>query len=928
MTSPNETLTFLYTDIEGSTRLWQRHRQAMPGVIARHDALLREVVTAHGGAVFRTMGDAVCAVFRTGTDAVQAALDGQRAIRAERWAEGIDLRVRMAIHTGSAEQRDGDYAGHTLNRVARLVAAGHGGQILVSGITRDLILDELPVEIVLRDLGVHQLRDLERPEHIFQVQVDGVLPEFPPLRTVRSTATNLPGQTTSFVGREVEAEQISTMLQDEKIRLVSLLGPGGTGKTRLALHTGARLLEEYRNGVFYVPLAPITDPLLVAPAIADALGIRETEDKSIDQRLAEHLRDSHMLLILDNFEQVADAAPLIADLLASAPQLTVLITSRTVLHLAAEHEFHVPPLAVPDPARHYDAESLGQYDAVALFIQRAQAINRDFTVTSANAPAVAEICYRLDGLPLAIELAAARIRLFPPEALLRLLTRSLSVLTGGARDLPARQRTLRGTIDWSYSLLSAEEQLLFSRLAVFVGGCTLDAAEEVCNLEGDLNVLGGLASLVEQSLLRQEGVEEPRFTMLETVREYALEQLEASGATDDLRGRHAAWYAELLRNAPDLVTDLAAVVYALPFLFAERDNLRAVLRWHLDRRDWAGFTTLLRPLSVFWFAQGQWTEALSWTEGVLPTMPDSRTSARASLLFVAGFFLFRVGKYEKAATLLEESVGILRELDQVRELSTALYMLGELTATRGQGARARPIIEEALAVANQVENDKTAPMALTFLGILSREQGDYAGAHQYMEKALDVASRLGHESYSAIALNGLGDLARIQGHDDAAESFYLRSAELSTQIGLVFPRAGLLHNRAYIAHHRGDDEAARAGFKEALDLFRELGDPRGVAECVAGMAVLDAEGHPQRAARLLAAAFSTAESMGTRLSSSNQTEYDAAMAVIHAHLDGADFQSAWAEGRAMSLDDAVAYAVGPEQSTVHADNGTASHFAG
>jgi predicted ATPase/class 3 adenylate cyclase len=906
---PSETLTFLYTDIEGSTRLWQQHPAAMPRVIARHDDLLREIAAAHGGSVFRTMGDAVCAAFRTAADALQAALDGQRGLWREPWEDGIVLRVRMAIHSGAAELRDSDYTGHTLNRVARLLAAGHGGQILISDIARGLLLDDLAPDVMLSDLGEHRLKDLDRPEHIFQVQADGLPHDFPPPRTVDAASTNLPTQATSFVGREAEVEAVTAMLRDPAIRLLTLLGPGGTGKTRLALCVGAEVLDEHRDGVFFVPLASIQDPQLIGPVVASALGVRESEDMSVEERLARYLRDKDMLMILDNFEQILAAAPLISRLLGGAPNLKVLVTSRSVLHLAAEHGYPVPPLSVPDLAYLPDSESITQYDAVALFVQRARAVKPDFTVTNANAPAVAEICYRLDGLPLAVELAAARTRLFPPEALLKRLATSLTVLTGGSRDLPARQQTLRATIDWSYSLLSSDQQSLFSRLAVFSGGWSLEAAEEVCNLEGDLDVLNALAALVEQSLVQQGGKDEPRFTMLETIREYASGLLHASADADVLHSRHAAWCARLLQSAPDLFTELASIGRISPFFFQEQDNLRAALHWNLARQDWVQYTTLLRRLCVFWYVQGQWTEALSWTEGILPTVPLDRTQERAFVVFGAGYFISRLGQYEVATRRLEEAVSILRELGRKRELSTSLFMLGELTAQRGEGRAARSILEEALTVSRQMENQRNVPLALIFLGVLSREEGDHPGARAHMEEALTLARRSGNKVGAAGALNGLADLARLEGDYDHAESLYQQSARLAQETGVLFTRAGIVHNLAYIAHHRGNDVRARRGFVEAIDLFRDLGDPRGIAECVAGIAVLDAHSDPVLSTHLLAAAFHVAESMGTRLSSSNQAEYEGALAAIRAQLDESSFQAARQEGRSMSLEEAVARAI-------------------
>src|SRR5688500_39155 len=577
---PSGTVTFLFADIEGSTSLWERDRQAMTAAVARHTALLDAAVHAHGGVHFKTVGDAVQAAFPTAPAAIAAALDAQRALLAEDWGEVGTLRVRMALHTGEAEPDDrGDYVSSPLNRLSRLLATGHGGQILLTQAVQQLSRGALPAGAELRDLGEHRLRDLLEPEHVYQLLHRDVPATFAALNSLDTRPHNLPRQPTPFLGREQQVGEIIALLRRADVQLVTLIGPGGTGKTRLALQAAAELLDEFSDGVFFVPLAPLTESGLVSAAIASALGLREEGGQPLAERLRDFVAEKTLLLVLDNFEHLVEAAPAAGELLGSAAGLKVLATSRMPLHLRAEHEYPVPPLSLPRRQPPPTAEQLSQYEAVRLFIARAQAVKPDFTVDNANAPAVAEICWRLDGLPLAIELAAARVRMLSPQAILARLEQRLPFLIGGARDAPARQRTLRDTIAWSYDLLQPDDQVLFRRLAIFVGGCTLEAAEPVTNPDGALDVFGGMERLGEQSLIRQGAgtTHEPRFSMLETVREYGLDQFEASGEEDLVRERHAEHFATLGDDTERVFWSRPVPLMAM--LEAEADNLRAALGW-------------------------------------------------------------------------------------------------------------------------------------------------------------------------------------------------------------------------------------------------------------------------------------------------------------------------------------------------------------
>ena len=659
---PTGTVTFLFTDIEGSTRLWEKSPEAMSAALVRHDEILASAIETRDGFVFKRVGDAFCAAFPTAADALEAALSAQRSLLDEEWGEEIGtLRVRTALHTGAVEERSGDYFGPPVNRVARLLSAGHGGQTLLSLATQELLGDKLPEGVSLRDLGERRLKDLFRPERVFQVLAPDLPSRFPPLMTLDARLNNLPAQPTPLVGRERELREVAGLLRREAVRLLTLTGAGGRGKTCLGFQAAAELLDEFEDGAFFVPLVTITDPELVASAIAGPLGLIESADQPLAESLEDHLKAKELLLVLDNFEQVVEAAPLVGELLATCPRLKVLATSRTVLRVYGEREYPVPPLALPDPRRPPPVEALAEYEAVRLFIQRAQAAKVGFEVTNENAPAVAEICVRLDGLPLAIELAAARVKLLPPEKMLDRLGSRLKLLGGGARNLPERQRTLRGAIDWSHALLGEEERTLFARMAVFVGGCTLESAEEICDAEGDLgmDVLEGVGSLVDKSLLRQEEDTEgePRFVMLETIREYASEKLEESGEAGELRRLHAEHFLTLAGEAEPELTGPEQLAY-FRRLETEHGNIRAALSWSLEEGgDTELGLRLAGAIHVFWVYRGH--------------------------LAALG-----QGDHARATALFAEALALFRKLGDPLGIAECLEGLAGVAGARGEGERA------------------------------------------------------------------------------------------------------------------------------------------------------------------------------------------------------------------------------------------------
>jgi predicted ATPase/class 3 adenylate cyclase len=634
---PSGIVTFLFTDIQGSTGLLQELGDGYDLIQDRHAAIMRGAIAEGGGVAIRTEDDSFFAVFPDPVGAVHAAVAAQRAFFAEEWSHGEPLRVRMGLHTGEGRLGGDNYLGIDVNRAARIAAAAHGGQVVMSNATRALVDRDLPPGVTLRDLGEHRLKDLVLPEHLHDLAVEGLPAEFPPLRSLDARLTTFPLQLSSFVGRDHEVEAVTALVHDH--RLVTLTGPGGTGKTRLGLEVARRMLPEFPDGAVFVDLSPIADPTLVPSAVAQALGLQEQAEKSPVESARAYLRELRILLVIDNFEHVLESTPVVEEVLGAGEGVYVLVTSRIALRLYGEEEFAVPTMELPDPTRLPDIAGLSRYEAVALFIERARSARRDFSVTQENAPAVAEICVRLDGLPLAIELAAVRVRVLSPGAILARLGHRLPLLTGGSRNLPERQRTLRGAIAWSHDLLEEPQRRLFAALSVFAGGATLDAAEAVANPNGELGMdtLDGVAFLADQSLLRRtEGPgEEVRLGMLETVREFAAERLAETNA-DEITRRHAEYFLKLSVEGKPHFTGADAVEWLDRFQ-REHDNVRTALRWAIDHAEVETALRLVGSLWRFWFQRGHLIEGYRWArEAVALSGVEALPGALAAAELAAG----------------------------------------------------------------------------------------------------------------------------------------------------------------------------------------------------------------------------------------------------------------------------------------------------
>jgi predicted ATPase/class 3 adenylate cyclase len=908
------TVTFLFTDIEGSTRLWESNPEAMSEALARHDEILRAVIEANNGSVVKTTGDGVHAVFSAATDALEAALEAQRALIREEWAESGPLRVRMALNTGATEERDGDYYGPPVNLAARLLSAAHGGQVLLSSPTQELVHDTLPAGAILDDLGERHLKDLFRPERVFQLVSPDLPSEFPPLRTLEAYRNNLPLQPTPLVGREEEVSEVCDLLGGEATRLLTLTGPGGIGKTRLALQAAADLLDDFPEGTFFVPLATVTEAELLLPAVAETLGVREAGEQSLDESLKEYLNERRLLLLLDNFEQILEAAPAVTDLLGGAPGLKVLATSRAPLGLYGEHEFPVPALTLPDLERPPPLERLMQYEAVGLFVERARAVKPDISITNESALAVAEICVRLDGLPLAIELAAARTKLLPPQAMLARLGSRLKLLRGGARDLPERQRTLRATIEWSYELLDEGEKTLFARLSVFSGGRTLEAVEAVCDTEGDLSVdvLEGISSLLDKNLIGQEeGMEsEPRFVMLETIHEYARERLEENGEAEEVRRLHAEYFLALAEEAEPELWGSEDTAW-IGRLEAEHDNMRVALSWALGGADVELSLHLAGALGEFWHARGYYEEGKRWLEGALAKGGRAPAAAYVKALDALGWLAIERGDMKGVEAAAEEGLelGTQEGIESTRKASF-LRMLGATARIRGDHERAKELYEESLAFSREAGDRWGIANALVSLGWAAVVQGDHERGKGLYEEGLVLSRELG-------SAQPLGDLLIALGYEYLLEGDYERATALNEEAAALLRTRGhrgvlqyALDNLGWAALLRGDHERARKLHEESLVLSRELGNRVIAAESLEGLAcTAGARGEAERAAKLFGAAEALREAVGYWQEPRERELREPYLRAVRSQIDEASWESVFAEGQAMTFEEAAEYAL-------------------
>jgi predicted ATPase/class 3 adenylate cyclase len=855
---PTGTVTFVFTDVEGSTRLLQALGDVWPEVVEDHNRILRAAVRDAGGVDVRTEGDSVFAVFGSAPSALASAVAAQRALAGHRWPGGVDVRVRMGMHTGEATLGGDDYVGLDVHRAARISAAAHGGQVLLSSATAELVATSMPDGVSLRDLGKHRLKDLARPERIYQASVEDLPSEFPPIRSLE-TPTNLPPQRTSFVGREAEVDEVRALLRGPG--LLTLTGPGGSGKTRLAIQAATGLLADYADGVFFVELAPITDSRLVPATIADAVGARAEGVRPVLDILREHLRDREVLLVLDNFEQVLAGALVVSDLLDAAPRLRVLATSREPLHIAGEQELPVPPLELPQADGRPAPDLQSRFAAVELFAQRAAAVDPHFRITDANAAAVAELCRRLDGLPLAIELAASAVKLLPPRAILDRLERRLEMPTGGSVDLPARQRTLREAIGWSYDLLDEAHRAASRRLSVFVGGWTLQTAEAVARPDQPgSDLLEVLGALVDKSLVIRLASEDDalRFGMLETIRTFGVERLEASGEAAAARDRHLACFLEATEAAEPHLRGIDQKRW-LDDLEREHDNLRAALRWAISSERASDGLRLVAALWRFWHLRGHLAEGRDWADEVLALPAASaRTTERAKALTALGGIAYWQEDVPAFSRAYEEALAIAREGGDSSAEAEGIYNMAYASAFAGRIDVALEMLERALAMFEEQGNRRGVADVLWFLGVGARLMGDLPRSREIFERSLAL-HREGEDRFGLTStLFGLGRVALSEGDLDTAGASFLEALGNDAEVGNRTGMGIALDHLAATARQGGDHlRALRLGgaseaIKEAAGGHApppliDLPDPREEARGVLGDAAVAAAWEEGRA---------------------------------------------------------------------------------
>jgi predicted ATPase/class 3 adenylate cyclase len=955
---PSGTVTFLFTDIEGSTKLAQEYPDQWETLRSRHHAILQSAMDANNGYVFQIIGDAFCVAFHTSINALNAAIKSQQLLQQEAWSPA-PITVRIGINTGTAQLESNHnglwgYKGYlALVRVQRIMSIGYGGQILLSNSSFELLRGELPSNVSLRDMGKHRLKSLINPEHLWQVIVPDLLQDFPALQTLNKVPNNLPVQLTSFVGREKEIEEIKQEIT--KHRLVTLTGSGGTGKTRLSLQIAAEVLDQYPDGVWFIELAPLADPDLIPHTILGAFHFGEQAGKTPLQVLEEQLKHKKLLLILDNCEHVIKASAKLAHvLLSSAPEIKILASSRETLGVRGELAWRVPSLTLPDPKLLPEVEQLTQYESVRLFIERALLVQPRFKVDQISAPAIAQICSRLDGIPLAIELAAARVKALSVDQIAKRLDDRFRLLTGGSRTILERHQTLRAAVDWSYNLLDIDEKKMLCRLSVFMGGWTLEAAEQVCVKEGDkFDVLDILSHLVDKSLVIMDGsAGEARYHLLETTRQYAREKLFETDESEILHNQHLSYFLDLAEKGNSEITgpNQAEVIDMLDF---EHDNFRAALDWSLSNQYAESASRLLGALGWAWDVRGYYDEAFAWFDKirVLPDVTndlgayarllnhigryavtfDQRLDARSILeesqaiwlklgnrgeqglayvLCFLGMNADREGDLNKAETFYKQSIELSRKCGDPRVIGASTLFAGDIEYERGNWSQALMLYEQSLDLCQRAGDLFMISVASGTSGGLYLEQGNQKKALSLWNQQLTNTERLQFRLGMANALTNLGNLYRHQANYGLSEQYIEKSMRISRDLGLNGLIGFNLFLLGLLALHQNDYSFAAFRFREYFSFDRDRHENLSLSRFITGSsAVAAGTNQPERAAQLFGTAQAILEKSDRQLERFDRAEFDRHIQIAREQLGTAKFEAIASEGRAVPMGRAIDYAI-------------------
>ncbi len=950
---PTGSITLLFTDIEGSTRLLQQLGKRYAVVLRDCRRLLRTAFQQGDGFEVDTQGNSFFVVFERAVDAVLAAVNAQRALFSAQWPEEAEVRVRMGLHTGEPQPTDEGYIGLDVHCAARIMSAAHGGQVLLSRTTRDLVTASLPDDVQLRNLGNYWLKDIAGPNQLFQLVIPEVPADFPPPSISRSRLSlqSLPSPTTSFIGREEEVAAVSDLLCRIDVRMVTLMGTAGVGKTRLALQVATQLDPQFNDGVCFVALDQASSADALQQLLAQALNIQEEKERSLFDQVKAALRDQTLLLVLDNFEQVLPASREVAALLAACPKLKVLATSRAMLHIQAEHLFEVLPLPLPDSRRLPDLSVLSRNAAIALFVQRAQAVQADFQLTSANASTIASICARLDGIPLALELAAARVRHFTPQVLLARLERGSAILQREARDVPARQQTLRGAIAWSYDLLEPVEQRVFRRLAVCVNGATPEAAERICSEAEEEDVSAVLEALVDKSMLLRQGREnhQQRYGQLQTLREYGLEQLTLAGEMEPARAVHAAYYLSWVEQVYPLLSG-AEQVFWLDCLEQEYENVRSALEWFLGSGVGRAEQALRLCVSLlgFWEIRGYVGEGLAFLERALSQRQGVPPSIQASALHGAVSLALMQDDHARAGQLLQECQSLFRASVDRAGMANILHLQGNLALVTNSYKLARRLLNEALAIYLEEGDTARVPSTREALAQIAIAQADYAtaqsllnkniaafqargdqyrvaypqyllarmlflsqldavGARAMAEESLSLFQAVGNKRFIAYTYNLLGQMSLLEKREVGSitpmvEESIATLKSIGDRSGAADALIALARIKAFSREH----EAAKRCYEESWQLLKVTAAKELETACLEGYGeVLVALGMPETAATLWGTAATVRAAIVAPLPPVYRASYHQAVALAREKLGEKAFQDAWAKGHALPLEQVV-----------------------